>query len=611
MAGKEFPLTLLIRAVDKATSDLRKVDKQIAKIGDRVSKVGKAMTVGLTVPIVAAGAASLKAFSDFETGMANVSTLIDTSSESLEEMGDRVREIGARVPVDYGNLTSALYDVRSAGVSAADQFAVLEKSAKLGVAGLGTTAEAVDLVTSSMNAFQLEGADADRVYDNIFKTVKSGKTNISELAQGFGAVAGTVASSGTKLDEYLASVAAMTTTGLPAAQAHTQLRAVISGLTRETSKSRKVFRKLGASDFKDLIAKSGGLVPAIQRITEHLGGNEAKMLELVGSTEALNAMLSLSGAQADVFAATLQGMRDGSDAVGEAFEKQASTTAASMQRARNAAARAGQAVGKILAPALEQVAQYLQRAASWFDNLDEGTKQWIVDVAIVVAALGPAITVLGSLTKALAVLRTAFTLITAATRIMTASMLLNPVGLVIAAIAAGALLIIKYWGPISAWFAKMWERIRPTFMRFAAFVQRLFLSNLSPIGLIIRHWDKLEPFFAGMWEGIKGIFSGALAFLEWQMEAFLTMVDGVLDAAEWLEEAVGGGPEGTGASTGVGTIFERAGLGEIVGGGQPPGGNSKVTVEFANAPRGTRVASESDGAQDVDLSVGYQLEVGQ
>ncbi len=610
MAGKEFPLSLVIRAVDQATKDLRKVDQQIAKIGDRVAKVGRAMTVGFTVPIVAAGAASIRAFSEFETGLANVSTLIDTSAESIDDIGDRVREVGARVPVAYGNLTSALYDVRSAGVAASDQFIVLEKAAQLGVAGLGTTKEAVDLVTSSMNAFGLQGADADRVYDSIFKTVKSGKTTISELAQGFGAVAGTVAATGTELDEYLASVAALTTTGLPAAQAHTQLRAVISGLTRETSKSRKVFRQLGARDFKDLIAQSGGLVPAIQRIAESLGGNEARMLELVGSTEALNAILSLSGAQADVFASTLAGMRDGSDAVTEAFEKQAATTAASMQRARNAAARAGQAVGKILAPALEQVARYLERAAAWFDTLDENTKRWVVDIAVVVAALGPAITILGNLTKALAVLRTAFTLITTATRIMTASMLLNPIVLIIAAIAAGALLIIKYWDPISAWFAKMWDRVRPTFMRFASFVKRLFMSNLSPVGLIIRHWDKLEPFFAGMWEGIKGIFSGALSFLEWQMEAFLAMVDGVLSAAEWLEEAVGGGPEGTGASTGLGTVFERAGLDQIVGGGQVAS-NSKVTVEFANAPRGTRVASESNGAQDVDLSVGYQLEVGQ
>jgi len=62
----------------------------------------------------------------------------------------------------------------------------------------------------------------------VFRTVKAGKTTISELAQGFGAVVPVVAQSKIKLDEYLASVAALTTSGLPASQAQTQIRAAIA-----------------------------------------------------------------------------------------------------------------------------------------------------------------------------------------------------------------------------------------------------------------------------------------------------------------------------------------------------------------------------------------------
>ena len=93
----------------------------------------------------------------FEKGMSNVSTLVDTSTESMKAMTEEVLAISGRTPVALDELTAALYDVRSAGMSASDAMTILEKSAQLGYAGLGSTKEAVDLVTSSFNAFKLEG----------------------------------------------------------------------------------------------------------------------------------------------------------------------------------------------------------------------------------------------------------------------------------------------------------------------------------------------------------------------------------------------------------------------------------------------------------------------
>ena len=38
-----------------------------------------------------------------------------------------------------------------------------------------------------------------------------------------------------------------------------------------------------------------------------------------------------------------------------------------------------------------------------------------------------------------------------------------------------------------------------------------------------------------------------------------------------------------------------------------PPAEARVTVDFANAPRGTRVSQDSGSTADVDLSVGYQM----
>jgi len=62
-------------------------------------------------------------------------------------------DISTRVPKSVEELTSALYDVRSAGITAENAMSVLEQSARLATAGLGTTKEAVNLMTSAFNTF--------------------------------------------------------------------------------------------------------------------------------------------------------------------------------------------------------------------------------------------------------------------------------------------------------------------------------------------------------------------------------------------------------------------------------------------------------------------------
>ena len=62
-----------------------------------------------------------------------------------------------------------------------------------------------------------------------------------------------MAAAGIELDDYLAAVAALTTTGQPAAQAHHQLKAAIAGMTRESKDTAIVFKQLGVHNFKELI----------------------------------------------------------------------------------------------------------------------------------------------------------------------------------------------------------------------------------------------------------------------------------------------------------------------------------------------------------------------
>ncbi|MBO6272387.1 phage tail tape measure protein [bacterium] len=363
-------------AVGKSNEQFDKMKNKLQDISRDMDKIGKSATVmgGIAVGI---SAANLKMAADFEKQMANVSTLIDTNVENFSAMKEEVLDIAKRTPVALDGLTSALYDIRSAGISADMQFQVLERSAQLGMTGLGSTSEAVDLVTSSLNAFQLRGEKAEKVYDTIFKTVKFGKTTISGIAQGFGSVAGTVAAAGIELDDYLAAVAALTTTGQPAAQAHHQLKAAIAGMTRESDDAKKVFQQLGVHSFKELIQKSGGMVNAFNAIAEKVKGNDSAILSLFGSTMAFNAVVGLTTKQSQAYVDTLESMRNGASLIDEGYQKQLNTEHAQMQRLKNLVQTVAIELGEALAPAFRKVIDFAQMLVSWFSKLPSGVKSFI------------------------------------------------------------------------------------------------------------------------------------------------------------------------------------------------------------------------------------------
>ena len=67
----------------KVETEVKGIDK-LDKLGDKLAKTGKAMTVGLTVPLVAAGATAIKFASDLEEATSKASTVFTESSQRIQ-----------------------------------------------------------------------------------------------------------------------------------------------------------------------------------------------------------------------------------------------------------------------------------------------------------------------------------------------------------------------------------------------------------------------------------------------------------------------------------------------------------------------------------------------
>lgn len=475
------------QAVRSSDADFEKLQRSLKDTAAGFDDFGKKAGVAGGA-LTAVSGLNAKLAGNFEEGINNVSTLIDTNVESLADMSNEVLNIGKNSPKTISDLTEGLYSIRSAGIAASDQFDVLRGSEKLAVAGLATTAEAVDIATSAINAFQLKGQDSVKMYDMLFKVVKYGKTNISEFAQGFGSVAGVVASADIKLDEYSAAVAAMTTTGVKANIAHTQMKAVIAGLSRATDDQVEIFNKLGAKSFKDLIAKSGGMVNALGKIKTAVGGNEAKIISLVGSVEAYNAVMSLTGATNAVYLQTLDDMRNGADSLTEAYAKQTAGFNMQLKIIGNQFQALGIKFGTGLLSVLKSAGNVLKGIIGFLDRMPDGFTNF---AAIAVAGTGAALVGLSGMSFAVSgaikgfnnllwVIRQADILMWGWSGRITAGIgniqagifksipaiqkmgvvmkgfnllcAANPIGLIVAGVAVAAFVVMKYWKPITAFF---------------------------------------------------------------------------------------------------------------------------------------------------------------
>lgn len=387
MSNNNLKLNLILKAYDTMSGVIKsactqsdkafeKMNKTLEETANKFDSAGKA-SLKIGGVLTGISAINAKTAGDFEQGMNNISTLIDTNNESIKAMGNEILSIAKNSPKAISDLTDALYSIRSAGISASEQFNVLKGSEMLAVSGLATTAEAVDIATSAINAFSLEGKEANQIYDMFFKVVKYGKTNVSEFAQGFGSVAGVVSSANIKLDEYSASIAAMTTMGVKANIAHTQMKAVIAGLSRSTDDQVKIFNKLGAKSFKDLINKSGGMVNALSKVKEAVGGSEAKIISLVGSVEAYNAVMSLTGATNKVYLQTLNDMRNGGESITEAYAKQVAGLNNAMATIKNNIQALSIKFGTALLPTLQTAGNLIKGVTGLIDKMPNGLVNFI------------------------------------------------------------------------------------------------------------------------------------------------------------------------------------------------------------------------------------------
>ena len=401
-------------------------EKSISSLSSKLSETGKALSVGVTAPLLGAAGAAIKFSNDFNEGMANVASL-GVASDRVIELKDNLQQMAVETGQTTDDLSGGLYQVVSAFGDTADTASILEINAKAAAAGLATTTEAINLTSAVTKGYGDTSAEAvQKAADLAQQTVILGQTTFPELAGSVGKVVPLMASLGGSQEELFATMATATGVTGNAAEVATQLRGVLQSLMAPTADMTTLMNGMGYETGAAML-QGEGLDGVLKAITEAAAASGQPLQKYIGSIEGQTLALALAGPQADTYKEKLAAMGNAAGASSSAFDAQTQGINANgfaMKQLGIQAAVIMQKLGDGLAPALGLVLAQLQpladgaiNLANQFAAMDAGTQTMIVAALGLVAALGPIMAMLPAIGAAVAALA-------------------SPLGLVVVAVAA-------------------------------------------------------------------------------------------------------------------------------------------------------------------------------
>ena len=304
-------------------SKLKTFDKSIGNSQRNVGNYGSALgnvkeklaTVGMAIggAVLAFQAVSrvitmvTQDFGEFEKGFTNILSLM--SSSDIDKFGERLKsgalDVMQEFGLEIGDMNKALFDAVSAGVPAAESIDFLRAASELAIGGVTNLTTATDGITTVINAFGLETADATEVASAFFSAQKFGKTTVEELSNTIGKVAPIAKQAGVGYKELLSAMAVLTKQGLNTNIATTSLKGAIGALIKPSKEAEVEFQRLGISYGVSGI-QGAGFMNILKQIAVAAETDKDALVKLIPNVEALTGVGALGTAQLEDYDAILQ-----------------------------------------------------------------------------------------------------------------------------------------------------------------------------------------------------------------------------------------------------------------------------------------------------------------
>jgi TP901 family phage tail tape measure protein len=463
------------KLLSKSTEKFR---KKMSRLGGSLKGIGSSMSLGVTAPIAAFGAFSLKAAGDFEAAMKDVEGKTGATGASLEALKEKAKELGATTQFSANEAGQAFGFLAQAGLNADQILKAGTPTIELAAAAQLDLATAADLSTNVLAGYGMEVEELTRLNDRMVKTANSSNTSVTELGEAM-KIAGPIFSSQNQpISETLGLIGELANNGIKASEAGVSLRMSMSALLKPTKSAKDTFKKLkipaneilnadgSVKNFTDtiqLLSKRGAtatdlinifgarhgpkLIPLLKQGGKALDGLSEKIEDSVGEST------RIAGLKMEGFNGAMKSLKSAVEALSIALT--------------------GGGVLESLTSFINKLAGGVRVMAAWVKENPKLTKMILIFAGIA-AALGPVLFAIGTLLTMLPFMVQGFNMLVTLGPLLKAGFmaagtglrfLLGPVGLFITAAA----LIIANWTPIKTFFSDLWNEPLKTTKEFFQF----------------------------------------------------------------------------------------------------------------------------------------------
>ncbi|ENB0023710.1 phage tail tape measure protein, partial [Escherichia coli] len=540
-------------------------------------KTGGALATGAAAAGGYAAGRFLQPAIGFGKEMSRVQALtrIDKNSPQFKALREQALKLGSETQFTASDAASGQSFLAMAGFTPQAIQAALPGVLNMALAGGVELGETADIGSNILTQFNLTADQMDRVGDTLTAAFTRTNTDLRALGETMKYTGPVAAKLGISLEEAAAMAGMLANNGLRGSDAGTAMRASLSRLASPPKAAADALKELGVSvaDARGKMRPMEDVLLDLYKATQKYGQvDQVSFFKDIAGEEAfvgLQTLVAAAGSgELQKLTRELQGARGEADRVAKVM---ADNLDGDLKNLDSAWEGLRIRISDLVDGPLRSVTQWLTRVLEKITSLAQAhpvlTRQLLIAggaLLAMTATVGSLSLAIGVLAGPLAKLRLGFSLLTGsmnAVRVLPAlwgmvtgsvsllggaiGALFSPVGLIAAAFVAAAVLIWKYWEPIKAFYAGVFngimERLAPlreTFERFGPVFDAIgsgisqvfnwFKSLLSPMESSKETLDKCTS--AG--EIFGNVLGGALQLV-------LTPAKMLLDTLAWILEKLG------------------------------------------------------------------------
>lgn len=405
IAGKlDKSLQTSVSSAQKMLGSLGKggLSSALTGIGNVMESTGKALTTGVTMPVIALGATSVKEFGSVDKSMKLVQATMGSTDAQAKQLESTMKKAAANSVFGMQDAADATLNFARQGFNAKQAGDMLTPALNL-AAG---TATDLSVVTGGLgNALKMFGKDSNYAATaaDILSTAQAqANTTVTDLFDAM-ATAGPICSSvGWSMSDLAAITDIFGDTGISGAEGATALKTGLARLASPAKDGATWIKKLGLEIFnsdgsmKSMVDVQKQLHDSFQGLTSQEQMSAAAAIFGKNQMAKWMTLINASPDQVQKYASSLEGAAGSSQKMADAL---LSGMGGSLEKLNSSFDVMKYTVGGIASEVLKPFVDNLTGLIDKFNNLDPSMQKNIVKWVGIAAAAGPVLLIGGRLFK--------------------------------------------------------------------------------------------------------------------------------------------------------------------------------------------------------------------